>query len=124
VPPNCKFEVDDYEQDWTFRQKFDFIHGRELEGSIRDHDELFVQCFKNLRPGGYLEMQSMEVATYSDDGSHHKATNLQEFIRNLLKAAETFNKRMDSIPAWKEKMEKAGFKDINVRVYKVRRPPE
>ena len=34
-PPNVKFDVDDFESEWTFGldEKLDFIHGRALEGS-------------------------------------------------------------------------------------------
>lgn len=31
VAPNVKFEIDDLEKDWTFKENyFDFIHSREL----------------------------------------------------------------------------------------------
>jgi trans-aconitate methyltransferase len=119
VPPNCKFEIDDFEQEWTYPQKFDFIHSRELEGAIRDHDRFFTQCFENLEPGGYLEMQASEVNTYSDDGSHLKAKSLVQFLELLHKAAKEFNKGMDTVSTWKEKMEKAGFKNVVEETYKV-----
>ncbi len=45
VPPNCKFEIDDYEEDWTFG-KFDFIHGRVLTGSLRDWPRFFQQAYE------------------------------------------------------------------------------
>ena len=25
APPNCKWEIDDFENEWNFKQKFDFI---------------------------------------------------------------------------------------------------
>jgi trans-aconitate methyltransferase len=119
VPPNCKFEIDDFEQEFAYRQKFDFMHGRELEGSIRDHDRLFAQCFENLRPGGYLEMQTLEVQTYSDDGSHLRAENFLKLIELVHKAAQEFNKGMDTVTTWKERLEKAGFKNVVEEKYKV-----
>jgi hypothetical protein len=30
VPPNCTFIVENFEDDWMFREPFDFIHGRTL----------------------------------------------------------------------------------------------
>ena len=55
--PNCKFEIDDYEQPWTFKQKFDFVHGRMLVGSICDFHNLFQQVYDSLAPGGWFELQ-------------------------------------------------------------------
>ncbi|KAG5815068.1 hypothetical protein H9Q74_011915, partial [Fusarium xylarioides] len=38
VPGNCMFHVDDYEDEWTYREseKFDYIHGRALSGTSAD----------------------------------------------------------------------------------------
>ncbi len=36
VPPNLRFEIDDVEDEWIFKNKFDFIHCRMLTGSIAD----------------------------------------------------------------------------------------
>lgn len=80
VPPNCRFEIDNFEEEWNFSRPFDFIHGRELEGSIRDHDRLFAQCFRNLSPEGFLEMKSMQVEFSSDDGTHTKAEHFSKVV--------------------------------------------
>jgi len=119
VPTNCKFEIDDFEADWTYTRKFDFIHGRELEGSIRDYDRLFKQCFDNLRPGGYLEMQSIEVATYSDDGSHLRSEMFIKGLDLVTEASIKFGKSMQTMGTWKKKMELAGFVNVTEKIYKV-----
>lgn len=119
VPPNCRFEVDDFEEPWTYGQKFDYIHGREMEGSIRDHDQLFARALENLNENGWLEMASMEVASYSDDGTHLQAPNMQEIGKNLHTASKLFGKDMASVSGWKEKMEKAGFINVKEEVFKV-----
>ncbi|KAI4230682.1 MAG: hypothetical protein L6R40_007980 [Gallowayella cf. fulva] len=70
VPPNCVFEVDDVTMEWTFRKdSFDFIHSREMFGSIADWDEYFRQCFLHLKPGGYVEALERGVKPVSDDGT-------------------------------------------------------
>jgi len=69
VPPNCKFEIDDYEDSWTFHQKFDLIHGRMLLTSIANPQRLFAQAFNNLAPGGWMEMQDAAMPVTSDDGT-------------------------------------------------------
>lgn len=52
VPPNVKFEIDDVEQEWTFRTPFDYIHGQYLMGAIRDWPRLLKQCFEYVVPSG------------------------------------------------------------------------
>ncbi|TVY82515.1 Secondary metabolism regulator [Lachnellula suecica] len=47
VPSNCRFEIDDIEQPWTFGEEtFDFIHARDLLLSIRDWPKLVKQCYE------------------------------------------------------------------------------
>ncbi|KAL2218104.1 methyltransferase [Thermoascus aurantiacus ATCC 26904] len=123
VPTNCKFEIDDFEADWTYTRKFDFIHGRELEGSVHDYDRLFKQCFDNLRPGGYLEMQSIEVATYSDDGSHLRSEMFLKGLDLVTEASIKFGKSMRTMGTWKEKMKQAGFVNVTEKIYKLPQKP-
>jgi len=119
VPPNCRFEVDDFEEDWLFSQPFDFIHGRELEGSIRDHDRLFKQAFDHLKPQGYFEMQSMEVKFFSDDDTHLTASNCLMFNNMLGDASASFGKSIHTVNTWEERMKRAGFKNVVSEVYKI-----
>uniref|UniRef100_A0A8H7NHH1 Methyltransferase type 11 domain-containing protein n=1 Tax=Bionectria ochroleuca TaxID=29856 RepID=A0A8H7NHH1_BIOOC len=56
VPPNCKFELDDASQEWTFPDNtFDYIHIRYLLGCFKDWPTLYKECFRCLKPGGWLE---------------------------------------------------------------------
>lgn len=120
VPPNCVFEVDDYESPWVYQTPFDFIHGRELEGCVADEDKLFRQAFEHLKPGGYFEFDGAHAVILSDDGTHEKATNFQLFTDELREAGRKFGKSFDNVPLWKEKMEKAGFTEVTEWVAKVR----
>jgi len=37
VPPNCKFEIDNINKDWTYpKETFDFIHIRAMTGCVPD----------------------------------------------------------------------------------------
>jgi hypothetical protein len=113
VPPNCVFEVDNYESPWIFRVPFDFIHGRELEACVADDDKLFRQAYEHLKPGGYFEFDGVIPDVFSDDGTHEKAESFRLFIKEIREAANRFGKTFDHVVLWKEKMENAGF--INVR---------
>jgi SAM-dependent methyltransferase len=69
VPPNLKFEVDDFEAPWNWPQKFDLIHGRMLNCSFADGKRLFQQAYDALKPGGWIEFQDAYMPIRSDDGT-------------------------------------------------------
>ena len=46
VPTNCRFEIDDVEEPWTYKNAFDFIHARDFLFSIRDWPKLVNQCYE------------------------------------------------------------------------------
>lgn len=47
VPPNCRFEIDDARDDWTYpNDYFDFIHIRSLFGGIEDWDKLWKEAYE------------------------------------------------------------------------------
>lgn len=70
VPPNCKFEIDDFNDEWTFGEaRFDFIHIRTTHAAVRDRAKLYAQCLRALKPGGFLEEVEYSPDFISDDGS-------------------------------------------------------
>lgn len=46
VPPNLTFEIDDIEEEWVYTQKFDYIHGRFLNGSLADWKGLIAKAYE------------------------------------------------------------------------------
>jgi SAM-dependent methyltransferase len=47
IPPNVEFQVDDLQQEWTFRDMcFDFIHARGMAGSFKDWQYVFREAFR------------------------------------------------------------------------------
>ncbi|KAJ3549015.1 hypothetical protein NM208_g712 [Fusarium decemcellulare] len=119
VPPNCIFEVDDFESDWPFEEPFDFIHARELEGCIRDDDRLFRQAFQHLTPGGYIELQAAYTRFISDDDTAEKAENAQFWLETLIAGLAQFGTPLDCAINWKQKLEAAGFIDVQQEVRKI-----
>ncbi|KAJ4181538.1 hypothetical protein NW767_014125 [Fusarium falciforme] len=119
TPPNCLFEVDDFEAEWLYTKPFDFIHARELEGCISDDDELFRRAFLHLAPGGYIEFQAANPRWMSDDGTADKAENAQSWLKVLLEGSAKFGKPLEIAVDWKGKMEKAGFVDVQQEVRKM-----
>lgn len=111
VPPNCKFEIDDYEEPWTFPQTFDFVHGRMLAGSIADATALFKQVHKSLAPGGWFELQDFAFPVRSDDGTM-EGTSFEELNTNLCKALNILGKDGGLAEKFKELMLNAGFQNV------------
>lgn len=70
VPPNCKFEIDDFNDTWTFGDnRFDFIHLRTSHAAVHNRTKLYEQCFRSLKPGGYLEEVEYSPEFTSEDDS-------------------------------------------------------
>ncbi len=87
VPPNVKFEIDDCEEPWTFREKFDFIHCRYLAAAIKDWPRLMQQTLTHTTPGGWVEFQDYDLTYYSEDGSFKPEQATWKWITILLQAS-------------------------------------
>ena len=63
-PHNCKFLIANAEDDWTFENKFDYIHARVLTMGIHDWPRFFQQAWEFLEPGGWLEVNETWFPQY------------------------------------------------------------
>ncbi|CAL8574501.1 hypothetical protein XPA_000459 [Xanthoria parietina] len=114
VPPNVKFEVDDCEEPWTFRDKFDVIHARYLATAIADWPTLVSQAFQFTKPGGYSEFQDYDLVYYSEDGTLTDDLAIQKWITILLQAARDFGRDPCPGPRLAGLMRDAGFQNKTV----------
>ncbi|KAL5336612.1 S-adenosyl-L-methionine-dependent methyltransferase [Aspergillus crustosus] len=119
VPPNCQFEIDDFELEWNYSRPFDLIHMRGIEGSVKDFHKLFKQAHDSLAPGGWFEICDFTVGVFSDDDSAQKATNLQRWRDLLVEASGTFGKQFGVAGNYKQWFEDVGFKEVHEEIYKV-----
>ncbi|OAG42670.1 hypothetical protein AYO21_02953 [Fonsecaea monophora] len=121
VPPNLQFYVDDAEADWTWaeNEKFDFIHARGLCGGIGDWPRFYAQAFRNLKPGGWIELQEHAVNFFSDDGGLERATACVSAIAQLQQASDRVGKPLNVAHLHKRWMLQAGFQDVEEVVKKV-----
>lgn len=83
-----------------------------MAGSLRDWPRLFEQAFKNLKPGGWFELQDINLPCRSDDGSI-EGTNIQKWSQLSLDAGAKLGRRLDAAKDYKKWMEEAGFVDIH-----------
>ena len=110
VAPNCKFEIDDANQDWVFRYPFDYIHCRHVP--MVKQKRLFQQSLENLKPGGWLEIQEMTLPSFCSDGSLY-GTALWKWQEEMTRALHMINYPFDNWICYQQWMKEAGF--INVR---------
>lgn len=122
VPPNCRFELDDVTKDWTFPDNtFDYIHIRFMLGCIKDWTKLYEECFRCLRPGGWLEHQEISLRMHSDDGSIPKDSIWSEWANVLAEAGRKIGQTTEVIDDdnWIKWLEEGGFSGVQTKTIKV-----
>lgn len=141
VPPNCRFEVDDFELDWyvspvqlskptpahdhvlrvcrTYGEnRFDLIHQRFLIGSISNHARLYKEALTALKPGGYIELVEMEARTFCDDDTLPPDSAMVKWGHWIHEAFEKMGRPFLAVGEYKTLLEQAGFVDVEFRLVK------
>ncbi|RMJ02372.1 hypothetical protein CDV36_015362 [Fusarium kuroshium] len=118
VPPNCTFEVDDLEKEWTWSKKFDLVLSRVMTGCFADMQEFVHKAYAHLEPGGYLEMQDLTNPLACDDGTLHEGLELHRLGHLLVEASDKAGRPNNTASKYKEYLEKAGFVDVVERKFK------
>ncbi|PYI00695.1 S-adenosyl-L-methionine-dependent methyltransferase [Aspergillus sclerotiicarbonarius CBS 121057] len=119
VPPNVKFVVDDVEKDWVETEPYDYIHCRYMAGSIRDWPRLIQQCYNNLKPGGWLELQESINTLYSEDDSLKPDSYMVQMMDGLKEACEKIGQTMDPAPSFETWANDAGFDSVHQLKFKL-----
>ena len=86
-------------------------------GNFKDYSKFFKQCFANVKPGGYLEMQDIQYSIRSDDDTA-TSTPLVKWGELLVQAYEKLGRYANSARSYKKLMEEAGFVDVVEVVHK------
>ncbi|KAF5972063.1 methyltransferase [Fusarium bulbicola] len=111
VPPNCRFEIDDLEDDWTFKHQFDFIFIRSMIASFKSWPDIFSKAFESLEPGGYIEVQDNVYPLASDDDTIHN-TDILMWTEFMVNAADKIGRSITVASKFKPMLADAGFIDI------------
>ncbi|KAH8586076.1 S-adenosyl-L-methionine-dependent methyltransferase [Bisporella sp. PMI_857] len=111
VPPNCHFEVDDFEDEWDYTQKFDLVHGRAMVTCFKDPLGVITSAFNSLRPGGYLELQDLVLPMRCIDDSL-EGTKINEWQTRTLAAAAKMGHTWKVSGFYSQYLEEAGFVDV------------
>jgi SAM-dependent methyltransferase len=118
VPPNCRFQIDDAQLPWTWPpDNFDYVHIRNLHGSISDWPALYEQCFTHLKPGGWIEDLEFDIRTQSDlVGPDHVYNQWNDLFAEC---GERMGKTFKISTKMKGYIEEAGFVDVVERTWRV-----
>ena len=120
MPPNLKFQIDDFTQQWTFDTGFfDFVHARCIYGCVADYPGLYKEVLDHLRPGGWYEQAEISVVAHADDGSL-AGTTMEKWGPLALQGGEEFGKSFRIAEDMKTLMEASGF--VNVTCHSFRWP--
>jgi len=121
IPPNIRFQVSDFESEWTFgRATFDLIHLRMGIGSISSYRALYRKVFEHLKPHyGWFEYVDFDITPYSDDGSLTTSHALYRWTQNIFDATAAAGKPLRYEHRTRELLREAGFVDIQEVVVKV-----
>ncbi|KAF9871515.1 hypothetical protein CkaCkLH20_10926 [Colletotrichum karsti] len=118
VPPNVQFMIDDVEEPWTYSRPFDYIHSRMMTSSINDWKAYLKQCFDNLTPGGYLELNEIDVFPLSDDDTLKPDSALSRCMRMMSDASEILGHPFIDVRGLKDVMVEVGFEDVHIQRFK------
>ncbi|KAK4119946.1 methyltransferase domain-containing protein [Parathielavia appendiculata] len=114
VPPNCEFQIDDAELEWTWGQPFDFIHGRMLGGCFKDPINIFEQAFQHLQPGGFFEVKDILLTLKCDDGTLEGDSPLLTWARLLAGAADNMGRPIHLASRYRQMLVEVGFTHVDV----------
>ncbi|KAK1491252.1 methyltransferase domain-containing protein [Colletotrichum tamarilloi] len=116
--PESEFEIDDIEEPWLFSRPFDYIHSRMMTGSIRNWRRFLQNCFDNLNPGGYLELNDIDAVPVSDDGTLTEDTSLMKSVRLCCEAIAKLGVPYEHFSRFEGVLKEIGFEDVHIQRFK------
>lgn len=120
VPPNCQFEIDDCEDEWTHEPNtFDFIHLRWLCGAISDWPKLYRQIHAHIKPGGWIQHLEISIEFKSDDDTVGPDHIMTQWSRTFIEAGDKMGKTFRIADNAAELIRQAGFTNVQESWYKV-----
>ncbi|KAL8366749.1 hypothetical protein RB595_010555 [Gaeumannomyces hyphopodioides] len=121
VPPNCKFELDNAENEWTYADNsFDYIHVRGLLGCIKDWEKFYRNVLRTLKPGGWFEHHEFSILLLSDDGSVPPNSVWVDWYNLFREAGSKTGRSFIVTEIWENALRAAGFTgDIHRAMFKL-----
>ncbi|TGZ80686.1 S-adenosyl-L-methionine-dependent methyltransferase [Ascodesmis nigricans] len=121
VFPNVRFELDDLEKDWTFRDKFDLIHTRLMSTGIKNWPRFFQQMYDFLNPGGYVEFSDHDYnGVLCDNGTMPDDTPYNRYMALMSKSmAENGLNPYLTLKDYTKMLSDAGFEIVKSLEFKM-----
>ncbi|KAJ0158247.1 hypothetical protein CTA2_12001 [Colletotrichum tanaceti] len=118
LPANCSFEIDDLELDWEWNQPFDYIFNRSVAGGWSNFRSIIQKAYDNLEPGGYFEIQDLELPSYCDDGTVPPTAALYRWQNALVDASNEIGRPLNYAPASLDDLRDVGFVEVRHQVFR------
>ncbi|ERF74816.1 hypothetical protein EPUS_03200 [Endocarpon pusillum Z07020] len=132
IPPNCQFQIDDIEEEWTYplpipdptsgevsgARGLDFVHGRMLSLGVKDWPCLFRQSFTHLRPGGYFEAQEFDLTAHCEPDSPKQGVAFRKWSENVIGAAKKAGINAQASRHFDQQLREAGFVDVTSKHFR------
>lgn len=117
LPPNCRFEREDSEEDWVHDgdQPFDYIHWRLMCTCFADMPGMIAKVFENLAPGGYAEFHDVAwelVGADAEAAGVLRGSALQRFFGLAVAGGAAFGRDFEAGRKYKDWMVAAGFEGV------------
>jgi SAM-dependent methyltransferase len=116
--PNVEFIREDIEDDWIFKEPFDFVHMRLMFSSLYSHKDVLKKIYENLKPGGWFEYQDLMFNIDSDDNSH-RGTAIHKWGYLALAGGAAKGRDMEVPRKYKDYLTETGFVDVVEKRFKV-----
>ncbi|KAM6529642.1 hypothetical protein FALCPG4_007772 [Fusarium falciforme] len=118
LPPNVEFQIDDIDEEWTYSAPFDYVHSRMMNSSVKDWRVYLEKCLQSLAPGGYVEVQEIDLSAKSDDGTLREDSYLSRWLKLLGEATVLLGRPYQDIQQIKDIMADVGFSDVTVKYFR------
>jgi SAM-dependent methyltransferase len=118
VPANCRFEIDDCEDEWVYTYKFDYIHGRYICPFLGNIPKLLASIYGNLNPGGHVEiMETLMLMKAIDDTLDGNV--LRTWNQYMIEGVRKIGKDPLAAVNLKQWMKEAGFVNVTEKNFSV-----
>ncbi|KXH56014.1 methyltransferase domain-containing protein [Colletotrichum salicis] len=133
VPPNCKFEVDDVEKEWTWQEPFDFIFARHMNACFESWERFLRRAYEHqrfslllllflllttnpppsaLEPGGFIELQDNAFPILCQDGTLKPDDPMARWSTLMMEGTELIGRPITVPARFRSLLSEAGFVDV------------
>ncbi|KZL79640.1 methyltransferase domain-containing protein, partial [Colletotrichum incanum] len=122
VPANLRFVIDDCLLEWMWPENhFDFVHLRQLYGSIPNWVELYKKAYYHIKPGGWVQNLEVNAGVDSDHVDYPPDHTFQEWNRVFDQGGRKTGRSFTVAQGhtMRDNMKEAGFVDVVEKKFKL-----